>query len=630
MPTSKHAASRKARSFVQHPLRREQIRLEELVSREGLALFRDLCADSIRTHGRPEDLTRFEGAWRSRRSDLLLELATALERRAFQEFGFHFGLVQISQLLKKYPYQDFGFHGLDPEGTARKTFHASEHRCRRFNSILRGRLLLRSPEENAPFMKMRDVIWELLGESPDLNQIYRNCGFGPGAAIGCGGDATSLLRKILAEPTCSPTALPYFIAATKKIPLWREITLGDESTAGVTDLCQYRKELVSIVQYTEYNKVGFVPKTAKTHRSIAVEPLWNSYVQKGVDLVLRHKLHRKWGIDLTDQSRNKVMAGMGSLRWHPDPYCTIDLSSASDSISIELVKGLLPKDWFGLLDRLRSPSYVFEDGETPTRYHKFVSMGNGFCFPLQSLIFSAVCRAAGCPLGDFSVYGDDIIVRRSRFPEVVRLLGSIGFRINVDKTYNEGFFRESCGADWYDGTLVRPLIIDKPLTNLSALFSVCNYSLRNEKTAMFFSEFRERVMRLLDVTRMPFVRPFIGSESTALEVPHDVALANRHVTWNSNLQSLEWNEILPIPVEDTGPEWLPEKLNASIQLMAALRGHPSNKPFVMRRQTHTRIRRVAYAGTQSTWVPQGHHSFNHEWSRPHGEGWQMPPSPYVD
>ena len=116
-----------------------------------------------------------------------------------------------------------------------------------------------------------------------------------------------------------------------------------------------------------------------------MEPLLNGFVQKGTDLEMR-RLLRKVGIDLSDQSHNQRLAKRGSEGGF-NPYCTIDLSAASDSLSYEVVKSFLPAEWFEYLCDIRAPRFLLAGADHTERYEKFCSMGNGFCFPLQTLLF---------------------------------------------------------------------------------------------------------------------------------------------------------------------------------------------------------------------------------------------------
>lgn len=214
-------------------------------------------------------------------------------------------------------------------------------------------------------------------------------------------------------------------------------------------------------QITRANTVITVPKNLKTDRTIAKEPVGNLPFQLAFDGYMKKRLFQV-GIDLKDQLRNQMAAREGSLT---DLLSTIDLSMASDTVSINAVATLLPDDWYVLFDALRCSEYSGAFGHG--YYSKFSSMGNGLTFALETIIFYALCKAAGSvqPL----VYGDDIIVESSVAPKLVQLLRFYGFRPNLEKTFIQGPFRESCGADWYEGTNVRAFYLKHhPRTVLDA------------------------------------------------------------------------------------------------------------------------------------------------------------------
>lgn len=220
-------------------------------------------------------------------------------------------------------------------------------------------------------------------------------------------------------------------------------------------------------------RLEFVPKNAKTDRAIMVEPWLNSIVQLAVGDYMARRL-KAFGVDLSDQDRNKSLAREGSLT---GALATLDLSSASDSISTGLVEHLLPPDWFDLLSRLRTGEVVESSGLV-TRLQKFSSMGNGFTFPLESLVFWALTRACCDRRETVSVYGDDIICPTSRVESVIRVLNATGFLVNEEKSFWEGPFRESCGGDYLSGIDVRPCFIKGPLTGHD-MFRLHNYYMRS-------------------------------------------------------------------------------------------------------------------------------------------------------
>jgi len=98
------------------------------------------------------------------------------------------------------------------------------------------------------------------------------------------------------------------------------------------------------------------------------------------------------------------------------------------------------------------------------KLEKFSSMGNGFTFELETLIFSALARSLVAARGlDPSVvrcYGDDLIVPAECYSDVVAGLKMFGFSPNMKKTFGEGPFRESCGGDYWRGVPVRAHFIE--------------------------------------------------------------------------------------------------------------------------------------------------------------------------
>jgi hypothetical protein len=150
---------------------------------------------------------------------------------------------------------------------------------------------------------------------------------------------------------------------------------------------------------------------------------------------------------------NQTLAGLARTL----DLATLDLEAASDSISRKVVQLLLPPVWFELLDELRSPWYQKVDGSW-VRLEKFSSMGNGFTFELESLIFWALASAASETLyrSTIGIYGDDVIVHRDVVPLLVEVFRTLGFRLNTDKSFVTGDFFESCGKHYFKDIDVTP------------------------------------------------------------------------------------------------------------------------------------------------------------------------------
>ncbi len=220
------------------------------------------------------------------------------------------------------------------------------------------------------------------------------------------------------------------------------------------------------------NVMFTVPKKTDIDRVCCKEPDLNMFIQKGIGNFLRRKLRSEIGINLNDQSINRSLAREGSIT---DRLATFDLSSASDSISSELVSLLIPECWFTLLDSVRSPVTII-DGEEH-RNHMFSSMGNGFTFELQSLLFWAmtktICYLTGTR-GRVSIYGDDIICPSDISAQLPVIFEYFGFAINLDKSFYEGDFRESCGGHYSDGYDITPFYVNRPIAKLTDIIEIAN------------------------------------------------------------------------------------------------------------------------------------------------------------
>lgn len=518
------------------------------------------------------------GHIRGRNFKALLDWSDRPSPQMYGSAASYFAENQMSALIKKYPFSTSEIDGIDPEGVALAKFRSAEHRCKRYNLRARLRRTARISERTRLYDLARQYIVRAIGVKPEMPDILSKCDFTAGASYGVHGNKTNLARKFFArEWTCTPSALPYAMSA-----LWLNIHARHCVLPGAIkcyDPDLFRDIVKSKVRRVDCNKIVFVPKTAKTHRSIAVEPLLNGYVQKGVDLHLREKL-RRVGIDLSSQLPNQLLARAGSTGGI-NPFCTIDLSSASDSLATEVVRDLLPPEWFEFLSDIRSPRYAI--GDEVRKYDKFCSMGNGFCFPLQTLIFASVCHAVattvnGAPNYDFSVYGDDIIVRQNVALLVIEILRDIGFRINTEKTFITGSFRESCGSDWYDGQDVRPVHFDKRLTDIRQVFAFHNSTLRSRVTEDLFTEVRSY---LRSVVGARYQRPGREPGDTCYSVPLDTFMASKQGSWRRDTFNWQWREVLtPVAVDKL--ECLGYDEHANALMYAALRGANSQAPFTVR------------------------------------------------
>jgi len=229
-------------------------------------------------------------------------------------------------------------------------------------------------------------------------------------------------------------------------------------------------------EYQDASVLFTVPKNSEIDRVACKEPEVNMYLQRACGLFIRNRLKRA-GIDLQDQSRNRRLAKIGSSE---RKLATMDLSSASDTVSTALVRRLLPPAWFELLDALRVKKVDLPDGTQHT-LEMFSSMGNGFTFELESLIFWVLTRSVAALIkcrGSVGVYGDDIIAPIGVAKSLLRVLPFFGFIVNQKKTFVSGDFRESCGGHYRNGRDVTPVYFRKEIASVTECIQLCNQLLK--------------------------------------------------------------------------------------------------------------------------------------------------------
>lgn len=548
-----------------------------------------------------------EGYLRSRRLDLLYSWAEGIKETVYPDPYSHYVAHQLVALIMKHPLDHTAF-GLDksPRETAVKTFYSSEEKCRRTNrrilAISRGRSTRFTPllEEMKRFcyaffgVSEGEIHWCSGSSTGILDGFSERCDFGGGSSIGIHGNATSFARKIDAEKwTVGAASAGLAFEALWSNDQIRHYLLsgGDVGKIVCYNKTDFLERIKTRLQVTDWNKIDFVPKTAKTHRSIAIEPLLNTYVQKGIDQVMRDRL-RKFGYDLSDQGANQELARVGSV---DGSFATLDLSSASDTLSRELVRYLVPPGVYAILSAARSPSYKL-DGKV-ARYEKFTSMGNGFCFPLETLVFAAAARASMRAtlghLGRHCVYGDDIIVPTSAYALTVALLQFLGFTPNPSKSFSKGPFRESCGTDWYKGQDVRPVYWDTLCHSVSDMMIFHNATLATGFSEDFFAEVRlylrsqvpkqwrfcgliNRVPRLWRKLETWEVRDANGY----FQVPIDVLMSSHYAWWDREQLRWRWKSLRFAAKEDPLYRSLPDSQTLSVDYMryiSLLRGSPGGR-----------------------------------------------------
>lgn len=335
----------------------------------------------------------------------------------------------------------------DPEQAALEAWWAAEAQCKRTNDRLANYLEL--PVYDGPhgtaiadfIDRLQNIVASWLGPVPK----HLDGAFGPGAVFESQGAKHSrnltLGDKLQLQPSVTPAAKALFEHYFWPCA-WGRAWMSDTNGSAINDSLRG-------------NRFVSVDKDATIKRGIAIEGGGMVYLQLAVGGVIRRRLARI-GIDLEKgQGLHQQLAMRASLTGN---HATIDLKSASDTVCRNLVKLALRKsgDWYDLLESLRSPATRL-NGKW-VRLEKFSSMGNGFTFELETLIFAAVITAVGGGLigHESYVYGDDIIVPSEHASNVISALRFLGFTTNERKTFTTSAFRESCGGDYFMGVDVRP------------------------------------------------------------------------------------------------------------------------------------------------------------------------------
>nr|UJQ85731.1 MAG: hypothetical protein 3 [Leviviridae sp.] len=219
-------------------------------------------------------------------------------------------------------------------------------------------------------------------------------------------------------------------------------------------------------------RVVFVPKTLTSPRVIAIEPTTMQFMQQGLSRYIVAELESnrltRNSIRFSDQTVNRLLAYQASK---DRKLATIDLSDASDRVHLDLVKRIFKgSPLLDYLEAARSLHADLPDGSNII-LTKYASMGSALCFPVEAMVFytlvlSAIMSSRGLRPSyrniqrlsrDISVFGDDIIIPSHEVDVVSDYLESYALRVNRRKSFSKSAFRESCGADFFDGVSVLPV-----------------------------------------------------------------------------------------------------------------------------------------------------------------------------
>lgn len=388
--------------------------------------------------------------------------------------------------------------------------------------------------------------------------------------------ARMVVKRTKEYPRWIIKRLRYFVAQMLgPAPTEEEVRLNGAFSSGATaDGCKtlneklraFAKHEVCYKHYTyplgvacepweSYSLCKAVPKSYKTPRIIAESTSYMQYYQQGLRRIATDNLHHsKWAdlIDLKNQEINQEWARIGSIH---GIFSTIDLSSASDSISRYLAEQIIERDWYVLLDKWNAATIVAHIRDPKTgkttrvEYPRYIFQlsGSGSTFVLESIIFLAMALVATeiCDVFNGTYYdwdlnqipedamlaprtfGDDLIVDSRVFDTLCDILGLLGFTVNSEKSFGvTSDYRESCGSEWYKGMdmstryFPRKSLDPGDPTFLESLIALQHRLYGLEMTEEWLYAYIDRNARQYGVARMTSSEPGTDCDDLWAEFPY--------------------------------------------------------------------------------------------------------------
>lgn len=364
----------------------------------------------------------------------------------------------------------------------------------------------------------------------------------------------STQEKVLGNAKYIPSNYPWINRLSQDFPL--------EETLFSTDECYHLWDgtVETIDMEIEPSvRVVSVPKTLKTPRIIALEPVSMQMCQQAVKDVVVREIERSpltaGHVNFSDQSINGTLALRASI---DRSFATLDLSAASDRVSKDIIYLML-----SVHPQLRSlvfntRSHTADVNGEIIWLNKFASMGSALCFPMEALYFfilsiQALLENRDLPVTltnikkvckDVYVYGDDIIVPINDVDAVVNTLSSFGNVVGLSKSFSRGFFRESCGVDAYKGFDITPIYLRQipPTAGDQASRIVSCIETANQLHKVGFVATAEQIVRYVHsaIGKLPIVH----ETSDGLGWHFDVETTEK-VRFNRKYQRLEVLSLVP-------------------------------------------------------------------------------------
>lgn len=333
---------------------------------------------------------------------------------------------------------------------------------------------------------------------PDFEQMADDCTFGPGTTIGTGRSVTEKISEPGAGISVSAALQPFAgVVLTRYFPGWaKHLAFGGLHEGNLTH--EERSGFIRFNIPEADEKFSSVGKDWSKNRPICVPATLNGFFQSSIGRELERVAARMGNPitaagDIDDpQSINRALALQASK---DGELATIDFSEASDRVSTKLVEwcfgalgyGSDPNvtnphaiRWFKLMDLTRAKTVSIGPGEY-LELERFSAMGNGFTFPLMTIILTAIarfsCNEVGADPRKVRCFGDDVLLPTSAVDTFLRVTEYLGMKPNRNKTFSDGYFRESCGMDAFHGIQVTPFRVtfeEESIHDLDTIVSMAN------------------------------------------------------------------------------------------------------------------------------------------------------------
>ncbi len=312
-------------------------------------------------------------------------------------------------------------------------------------------------------------------------------------------------------------------------------------------------------------RIVFVPKTQTAPRVIAIEPSHMQYMQQSIkDYVYKileaHSLTRH-SIRFTRQDVNQRLAYTASKDRR---LATLDLKDASDRVHLHLVQRIFKNS--GLLDYLEDARSLHAELPNGTNIllFKYASMGSALCFPVEAMVFYTLIQAAmhildgrrpsSRSIASYSrsidIYGDDIIVPVEYADFVVKYLESYALKVNVNKSFKASAFRESCGADFYNGVPVNPVYARMVPHDDSRRWDASTIMSWNATADLFYMRGQWLVAQTIrDLLRRVVKRTIPRARKPGSGLSHLSFLYDTHCRYDSELHTWKQKRIVFDPVK---------------------------------------------------------------------------------